>query len=146
MSDTGVVPLLKAVENLKVLDLEHTNIGAQTMASLGQYCQYLEKLYLGFTKVTDEHLCTIESALLPKLQIICLRKTYISCVGLHYLVSTLRSLKYLNVSTSSISSEFSLELSVTVAIMKRLKFDATEDSRNEEYCDHFLLRNNYLER
>lgn len=145
VSDVGVVPLLKAVEHLKVLDLEHTNVGLHTMVSLSQYCQSLEKLYLGHTKVSDEHLCAIQSASLPKLQILCLRKTHISCIGLRYLVTALQTLKYLNVSTCSISKECALELSVTVAMKKRLKFDATDERQDAEYCDHFLLRDNQIE-
>ncbi|XP_035218301.1 F-box/LRR-repeat protein 12-like [Stegodyphus dumicola] len=143
ITDIGVVILLKAVENLKVLDLENTAIGEQTVISLGQNCHSLEKLYLGNTAIKDQHLCTIQSASLPKLQTICLRKTSVSCMGLNYLISSLRTLKYLNVSTCSISSE--CELIVQVTKKRQLRFDGSDIEDSAEYCDHFLLRNNQLD-
>ncbi|GFY47381.1 hypothetical protein TNIN_249211 [Trichonephila inaurata madagascariensis] len=144
ISDAGVVTLLKGVENLKVLDLENTEIGAQTISTLSQNCSLLEKLYLGNTRITDEHLLFIQNSSLPMLQIICLRKTHISCVGLRYLISCLNTLKYMNVSTCNVSSECALELNLHVSVKKRLQFDVNEDG-GQEYCDHFLLRSSQFE-
>ncbi|GBN96671.1 hypothetical protein AVEN_245134-1 [Araneus ventricosus] len=144
ISDAGVVTLLKGVQNLKVLDLENTNIGGQTILSLSQNCSSLEKLFIGNTQVTDDHLCYIQSNSLPVLQIICLRKTHVSCVGLRYLVSCLQTLKYMTVSTCNIASDCSLELSLHVSMKKRLRFE-TNDETGLEFCDHFLSRNSQLE-
>ncbi|GIY01024.1 f-box domain-containing protein [Caerostris extrusa] len=118
ISDSGVVTLLKGVENLKVLDLENTAVGAETISSLSQNCHSLEKLYLGNTQVADEHICYIQSNSFPVLQIVCLRKTRISCVGIRYLTSCIHSLKYLNVSACNISSDCFLELSLHVSVKK----------------------------
>ncbi|KAG8191464.1 hypothetical protein JTE90_020713 [Oedothorax gibbosus] len=147
VTDVGLVSFLNAVTNIKVLDLEGTSIGIQTMRVMSRECKSLEKLYLGHTKVTDDHLMAIEIAAWPQLQIMCLKKTYVSCVGLRYLVSALRTLQSLNVTTCSISSECVLELSVTMSMRKKLIFDKDEEDDDDiEYCDHFLLRNNYIER
>ncbi|XP_042908091.1 F-box/LRR-repeat protein 12 isoform X2 [Parasteatoda tepidariorum] len=142
ISDVGVVILLKAVEHLKVLDLEATKIGGQTILSLSQNSNSLEKLYLGYTDVADEHFRCLQNTSLPMLQIVCLRKTSITCVGLRYLLNYLRSLKYMNVSNCSISSECALELSLQGAPTKQLNFESNKIV-NLEYCDHFFHRNNF---
>lgn len=141
ISDSGTVTLLKAVENLKVLDLEGTDIRGQTMETINQYCQSLEKLYIGNTATTDDDLLTFKGTSLPMLQTLCLRKTRISCTGIKSLIVSLHSLKYVNVAMCGIATNCSLELLLHSSVKKRLRleFDEKIDTNN---CDHFLTRNN----
>lgn len=143
ISDVGVVILLKSLKSLKVLDLESTSIGERTIVSLNQYCQSLEKLYLGNTAIKDSHLFIFDGTSLPLLQILCLRKTEISCIGIRSLIISLHSLKFINVALCGISSECAFELIVHASVTKKLKFEDDEGVSPTSYCDHFLMRNNH---
>ncbi|XP_054720509.1 F-box/LRR-repeat protein 12-like [Uloborus diversus] len=140
ISDVGVVMLLKAIENLKVLDLEATAVGEQTVMSLSQNCQSLEKLFLANTGVTDDHLLSLQSTSLPMLQIICLRRTSVTSTGLHMLLSSVRNLKYLSVSRSDSEADNDFELNDIMPSKRKLI--VIENEVDEEYCDHFFLRKN----
>lgn len=141
ISDDGAVTLLKAVEGLKVLDLEGTRVKEQTILCLNKCCQSLEKLYLGSTPLTDDELLSIKETSLPMLEILCLRKTEISCAGIKYLIMKLHSLRYINVAMCGIATNCSLELLLHPSAQKKLKFEF-EEKIDANFCDHFLTRNN----
>lgn len=144
ITDVGVAILLKAVENLKVLDLEGTGVGDLTISSLNQFCRSLEKLYLGNTTVTDDDLLMLEGTNLRVLQTVCLRKTEISCAAIKSLIISVSTLRYINVTSCGISTNCSLDLLLHPSVKNKVKLEF-DDKIASDNCDHFFLRSNRLE-
>lgn len=143
ITDAGSSVLLKAIPNLKVLDLEGTGIGRQTINSLNQFCKSLERLYLGFTGLTDEYLSILEGTSLPVLHTLCVRRTLISCAGIKSVIVSISTLKYINAALCGIAANCSLDLLVHPCARKMLNFEF-EDKLDDDICEHFLKRNNGL--
>lgn len=127
----------QTIPNLKVLDLEATKVGDQSISALKEEFQSLEKLYLQRTNITDEALSIFDRYSLKNLNTLCLMNNSLSSAGLKSLLK-LKSLKNVYVAISDISKNCLLEIHPSLRRKLRFKEELTADTI---YCDHFMKRN-----
>lgn len=131
----------QTLPNLKVLDLEATNVGDLSISALREEFQSLEKLYLRRTLVTDNGLSFFDKFTLQNLNTLCLMNNSYSSTGLKSLLR-LKSVKCINVAISDISKNCLMDIHPSLRRKLMFKEDLTNDS---VFCDHFMKRNNHYD-
>lgn len=121
---------------LKVLDLEGTEMGDETIMLLQTILPFIEKLYLGHTKITDESFKYVDSLSLFELDTICLRNTAFTPTGLRWVLK-LRSIEHIDITSSDILRRYVSGLNEDL----QAKFRFHNEVINARYCDHFKKRN-----
>ncbi|XP_022655154.1 uncharacterized protein LOC111247893 isoform X2 [Varroa destructor] len=105
--------LLRNYPNLKVLDLEGTEISEGDLVTIARHAPDLRELYVGYTSLKDSSIIALENSrtsgsagsCLDKLEVICLCETNVSELGLASFVRTCQSLRRITVKRSKVSEE-----------------------------------------